>query len=89
MPVSVPPPPPVDIQSSCDLVTWHNAPNTSFDDITGYEIRLVNSARTKEVVKLLDASTTFYNLDELSEILKSELTSVQVGLYDCQMIIMH
>ena len=79
MPVSVPPSPPVDIQSSCDLVTWHNAPNISFDDITGYEIRLVNSARTKEVVKLLDASATFYNLDELSEVLKSELTSVQVG----------
>ena len=78
MPVSEPPPPPVDIQSSCDLVTWHNAPNISYDDIIGYEIRLVNSAKTKEVVKRLDASATFYSLDELSEPLKSELTSVQV-----------
>ena len=77
-PVSEPPPPLVDIQSSCDLVTWRNAPNISYDDITGYEIRLVNSAKTKEVVKRLDASATFYNLDELGEPLKSELTSVQV-----------
>ena len=77
-PVSEPPPPPVNIQSSCDLVTWHNAPNVSFDDIIGYEIRLSNSARSKEVVKHLNASATFYKLDELSETLKSELTSVQV-----------
>ena len=78
MPVSEPPSPPVDIQTSCDQVAWHNAPNISYDDITGYEIRLVNSAKDKEVVKRLDASATFYNLDELNETLKSELVSVQV-----------
>ena len=78
MPVSEPSLPPVDIHSSCNLVTWHNAPNVSCDDITAYEIRLVNSAGTKEVVKRIDASATFYNLNELSETLKSELTSVQV-----------
>ena len=84
MPVPEPPPPPVDIQSSCDHVAWHNAPNTSFDDVTGYEIRLVNSAKDKEVVTHLDASATFYNLDKLSETLKNELTSVQV--YNCSVI---
>ncbi len=78
MSVSEPPPPPVDIQSSCELVTWHNAPNISFDDIIGYEIRLANSAKNKVVVEHLDASATFYKLDKLDETLKNELTSVQV-----------
>ena len=78
MPATVPPPPPVDIQSSCDLVTWHNAPNTSFDDITGYEIRLVNSAMDKEVIIHLDPSATFYNLDHEDETFKHESTLVQV-----------
>ena len=78
MPVSEPPPPPVDIQSSCDLVTWHNAPNISYDDITGYDIRLINSATNKEVIRHLDASATFYILDQEDETLKHESTIVQV-----------
>ena len=78
-PVSAPIPPPVDIQTFCDLVVWRNAPNISYDDITGYDIRLVNSAINKEVVTHVDASAMFYSLEELDKTLKSELTFVQVA----------
>ena len=79
-PVLEPPPPPVDIQASCDLVVWHNAPNISYDVITGYDIRLVNNVTNKEVVKHLDASATFYSFDELNETLKTESSFVQVSI---------
>ena len=82
-PVSGPLPPPVDIQTSCDLVVWRNAPNISCDDITGYEIVLINSATSDEEVIITDysnASATFYSLDWLNETFRSELTFVQVRL---------
>lgn len=79
VPVSEPPPPPVDIQTSCDQVMWRNAPNISCDDITGYEVRLVNNATNEERIKRLDSSATFYKLDELNNTLKNESISVQVG----------
>ena len=78
-PASEPPPPPVDIQSSFDLVAWRNAPNISYDDIIGYEIQFINSATNEKVTELLDASATFYNLDNLTKTFKSDLTYVQVG----------
>ena len=72
-------PPPVDIQTSCDLVVWRNAPNISDDHISGYEIRLVNQAADNlSVIINLDASETFYSLDNLNEY-KSELTLIQVS----------
>ena len=73
--------PPVDIQTSCDLVVWRNAPNISYNDITGYEILLVNSATNEIITDSLDASATFYNLDNLNETLKNYTTSVQVSAY--------
>ena len=83
-PVPEPLPPPVDIQTSCDLVVWRNAPNTSYEDITGYEIQLINSATNNEEVIIsdyLNASATFYSLDWLNETLKKETTFVQVRLH--------
>ena len=78
-PVSEPPPPPVNIQTSCDLVTWHKTLNTSCEEIVGYEIRLVNLVTHEEVVDYLDASATFYSLENVNETLKNESTSVQVS----------
>lgn len=77
--MSEPPPPPVDIQTSCDQVVWRNAPNISYDDITGYEVRFVNNATNEETIKRLDSSATFYKLDELNTALKNGSTSVQVN----------
>ena len=75
------PPPPVDIQTTCNLVIWRNAPNISSDVIVGYEVRFVNPDRNEEVVKHLDASATFYSLDKLEdEVLQSVSTFVQVCL---------
>jgi hypothetical protein len=83
-PLSEPLPPPVDIQTSCDLVVWRNAPNISYEDITGYEIKLLNLATNNEEVIIsdyLNASATFYSLHWLNETLKSGSTFVQVGLH--------
>ena len=83
-PVSEPLPPPVDIQASCDLVVWRNAPNISYEDIIGYEIFLNNSAINDEEIifsDYLNASATFYSLDGLNETLKIETTFVQVRLH--------
>ena len=77
----LPPQPPVDIHSSCDLVIWRNAPNISYEDITGYRIQLINSDIEEVIISdYLDASATFYNIDELNETLKSESTFVQVRI---------
>ena len=59
-------------------MTWHNAPNISYDDITGYDIRLINLATNEEVIRHLDASSTFYVFDHEGETLKHESTIVQV-----------
>lgn len=75
----LPLPPPDDIQTSLDLVVWRNAPNISCDDITGYEIQFINSATNENVTESLNASATFYNLENLNETFKSGLTYVQVG----------
>jgi hypothetical protein len=73
------PPAPVHIQTSCSLIIWRNAPNISYEDIIGYEIKLINLATNKEVNISLDASATFYDLDELEdETFKHELTFIQV-----------
>jgi hypothetical protein len=60
-------------------VAWRNAPNISYDDIIGYEIQFINSAMNQNVTEHLDASASFYNLDNLNEAFKSGLTYVQVG----------
>lgn len=84
--ISEPLPPPVDIQTSCDLVVWRNAPNISYEDITGYMIQLIISDVEKvnisDYVRIyfVDASATFYSLDGLDETLKSESTFIQVRL---------
>ena len=78
MKVSKPPMAPVDVQTSCDFVTWHDAPSISYEEIDSYHVQFVNSAKNKEFTIHLDASATFYSLHELNEILKKELTYVQV-----------
>ena len=81
--IILPPPPPIDIQTSCDLVVWHNAPNISYEDITGYEIQLINSAANDEEVIISgysNASTTFYSLNWINETFRSESTLVEVRL---------
>jgi hypothetical protein len=61
---------------------WRNAPNISYEDITGYEIKLINLATNKEVNISLDASATYYDLDELeNETLKHESTMIQVFVW--------
>ena len=73
------PPAPVDVQTSCNLIIWRNAPNISYEDIIGYEIKLINLANNEEVMIDLDASATFYDLDELEdETIKHESTFIQV-----------
>ena len=55
-------------------MVWRNAPNISYDDITGYEIQLINSTTNNEEIIFrdnLDASATFYSLDGLNETLES------------------
>ena len=64
-------------------MVWRNAPNISYDDITGYVIQLINSVTSNEEVIVsdyLDASATFYSLDGLNETLKRESTFVKVSL---------
>ena len=68
---------------------WRNAPNISYDDITGYEIRLVNSATNEEMTEYLDTSATFYSLDNFNEAYKHESTSVQVNSTTCTIIPKH
>ena len=75
----LPPPPPVDIHSSCDLVVWRNAPNISYDDITGYDIQLVDTIMYKEMTLHVTISATFFNLSKITEIFLSESTIVQVN----------
>ncbi|MCG8625294.1 MAG: hypothetical protein MJE68_25255, partial [Proteobacteria bacterium] len=70
------PPAPVDIQTFCSFIIWRNAPNSSYEDITGYEIKLINSATNEESSISLDASATFYNLKD--KVLKQESTFIQV-----------
>lgn len=72
-------PPPIDIQICGDLVVWQNAPNIFHENIVGYEIRFVNSATNEEVIKQVNASATFFRLDEINSTFKSDLTSVKVG----------
>ena len=73
--------PPVDIQTSCNVVVWRNAPNISYEDIIGYRIQLINSDIEEVIISdYLDASATFYNIDELNETFKSESTFVQVRI---------
>ena len=73
------PPAPVDIQTFCSLIIWRNADNITYEDITGYEIKLINMATNEEVNISLDASATFYSLDKLEdETLKHEATMIQV-----------
>ena len=58
---------------------WRNAPNISYEDITGYEIKLINLATNEEVNISLDASATFYSLDKLEDkTFKHESTLIQV-----------
>ena len=66
-------------------MVWRNAPNISYEDITGYEIQfLINSATKEEVNISLDASATFYSLDKLEDEMmkeKKETIFVQVRLH--------
>ena len=78
----LPPQPPVDIHSSCDLVIWRNAPNISYDDITAYDIRLVDTITYEEMTLRVDTSATFFNLSEINEIFLRETTTVQVTTMD-------
>ena len=71
------PPAPVDVQTTCDLIIWRNAPNISYDDIIGYDIQLVNSATKEERILHLEASATFYILED--ETFKHESTFLQVN----------
>jgi hypothetical protein len=62
---------------------WRNAPNISYEDITGYEIKLINSTTDIEEIIFsddLNTSATFYSFDWLNETLKKESTLVQVSL---------
>ena len=70
---------PVYVQT-CDLATWCDVPSISYKEIDSYYVQFVKSAKNKEFIIHLDASATFYSLHELNEILKKELTHVQVTI---------
>ena len=78
MKVPQPPMAPVDVRTSCDLVTWYDAASISYEEIDSYRAQFVNSAKDVEFIIRLDASATFYNFHKLNEVLKKELTFVQV-----------
>ena len=73
------PPKPVDVQSFCSHVIWRNPPNTSFDDITGYDIRLADPDTNQVIIRRVDSSGTFYSLRQMDDaFLKKETTVIQV-----------
>ena len=90
MKVSKPPIAPVDVQTSCDLITWRDAPSISYEEVDSYHVLFVNSARDKEFTIHLDASATFYRLHELKEVLKKQLsmTYVQVTIVFLETLIL-
>lgn len=59
-------------------MVWRNAPNISHDGVIGYEIQFINSATNEKVTKLLSASATFFNLENLEEDFRRDWTYVQV-----------
>ena len=81
--VSKPPKAPVDVKTSCDLVTWRRPPNTSLDEIVGYHVRFVSSAmhtdEEAEVIIHTNATATFYRLSELNDFVQKDMASVQVS----------
>lgn len=75
------PPKPVDVQSFCSHIVWRNPPNTSFEDITGYDIRLVDPETHREITRQVDTSATFYSLHQIDDsLLKKDSTVIQVIL---------
>ena len=86
MKVSKPPIAPVHVQTSCDLVTWCDAPSISCEEIDSYTVQFVNSARNKEFIIHLDASATFYSLHDLNEVLIKELAYVKVAGIFCKLL---
>lgn len=75
------PPKPVDVQSFCSHVVWRNPPNTSFDQITGYDVRLSDPESNEQVTRQVDSSGTFYSLQQMDDaFLKKDTTVIQVIL---------
>ena len=67
------------MKTLCSVVIWRNAPNISYEDISGYDVRLINQDTRQEVIRRLDASATFYSFDEVAdESFRNESTAVQV-----------
>ena len=79
-PVEVPPAP-VDVKTLCTVVIWRNAPNISYEDISGYDVRLINLDTHQDMIQRVDASATFYSLDSIEdESFQTESTAVQVHI---------
>ena len=73
------PPAPVDVEAICSHVLWHNAPNISLQNISGYDVRLLNPVENYDVIRHIDSSATFYNLHAVDDkMFKIESTLVQV-----------
>ena len=81
------PPKPVDVQSFCSHILWRNPPNTSFDQITGYDVRLSDPESNEQVTRRVNSSGTFYSLQQMDDaFLKKDTTVIQVipgMLYVC------
>jgi hypothetical protein len=58
---------------------WRNPPNTSFDQITGYDVKLADPETHEEATRRVDSSGTFYSLQQMDDaFLKKDTTVIQV-----------
>ena len=69
-----------DVQVSCNQVTWRRSPDVPCDTITGYDIRMYDSATGKYLTRRLDPYATFYNFHPVDDakFTKVATSSVQV-----------
>ena len=74
--------PPVDVQTSCDLVTWRRPPNTSLHEVDGYHLRFTSSGmhmnEGAEIIVHVNPFATFDSLTELNHVTNKEMVAVQV-----------
>ena len=58
---------PADIQTSCSRVTWHKPDDVPLDIITGYELRMFDSATGESKTKHLHPSATYYDFHSVHD----------------------
>ena len=62
------PKPPVEVLPFCDIVAWRNSPNVSVEEISGYDVRLINQDTSKEEIRHTEGYETFIVLDQENDV---------------------